>query len=132
MEPGVIVVDLDGDGYEQTGWVILYLHVANDDHIRPGDWVDQGTRLGNPSCEGGNATGTHLHIARKYNGEWISAVGAIPFEMSGWVAQYGEPSFQGGDGGGLTGTLMRGDELVTACTCSNVGTRIALSTNDPY
>lgn len=131
-DPGVIVVDLDGDGFEQTGWVILYLHVANGDHIRPGDWVDQGTHLGNPSCEGGNATGTHLHIARKYNGEWISAMGAIPFEMSGWVAQYGEPSFQGDEGGGLSGTLMRGDEVVTACTCSNVGSRIALSANDPY
>ncbi len=123
-DTGLIVVDMDGDGYEQTGWVILYLHVTNKDHIRTGDWVDQGERLGNPSCEGGNATATHLHIARKYNGEWISAGGPIPFELSGWVVQNGAAPY--------LGTLVRDDAVVTACTCSNVGARIALSSNDPY
>lgn len=123
-DKGLIVVDLDGDGYEQTGWVIMYLHVANKDHIHQGDWVDQGVRLGNPSCEGGNATASHLHIARKYNGEWISAGGPLPFELSGWVSQYGAAPY--------LGTLVRDDEVITACTCSNVGARISLSSNDPY
>jgi LysM repeat protein len=121
---GVLVVDMDGDGYEQTGWVILYLHVANKDHLRVGDWVDRGDKLGNPSCEGGNATGTHLHIARKYNGEWISAGGPVPFNLSGWVTQNGSAPY--------LGTLVREGNVITACTCSNQGTRIARSSSDPY
>lgn len=124
LEKGVVVVDMDGDGYEQTGWAILYLHVTNKDHLRVGDWVDRGDKLGNPSCEGGNATGTHLHIARKYNGEWISAGGAVPFELSGWVTQEGAAPY--------LGSMVRGDAVVTACTCSNAAARIARSSDDPY
>jgi LasA protease len=121
---GLILVDSDGDNFEQTGWVILYLHVANKDHIRVGDWVNRGDRLGNPSCEGGAATGTHIHIARKYNGEWIAAAGPMPMVLSGWVAQ--------ASAGPYLGTLARGDQVVTACTCSNVAARIARSPEDPY
>ncbi|MEX2143523.1 MAG: LysM peptidoglycan-binding domain-containing protein [Anaerolineales bacterium] len=123
-EKGVLVVDMDGDGYEQTGWVILYLHVTNKPHIRTGDWVDRGDFLGNPSCEGGESTATHLHIARKYNGEWISAGGPLPFVLSGWVAKSSGVPYQG--------TLERDGVVVTACTCSNVGTRIQLTAGDPY
>ena len=75
---GAIVQDLDGDGNEQTGWNILYLHVE-DMRVDVGDWVETSDLLGHPSCEGGIATGTHVHIARKYNGEWISADGPLPF-----------------------------------------------------
>lgn len=124
VDKGIVVVDLDADGYEQTGWVILYLHVTNNEHIRAGDWVNQGDRLGNPSCEGGDATATHLHLARKYNGEWIAAGGPIPFELSGWVVQNGSAPY--------LGTMVRTDQVVTACTCSNAGTRIGLSSEDPY
>ena len=123
-EKGILVVDMDGDGYEQTGWNILYLHVTNKDHLRVGDWVDRGDKLGNPSCEGGDATDTHLHIARKYNGEWIGAAGAVAFELSGWVTQDG--------GAPYLGSLVRDGSIVTACTCSNVSARIARSSNDPY
>ena len=121
---GVLVIDMDGDGNEQTGWDILYLHVSNTDHLRVGDWVDRGDKLGNPSCEGGHATGTHLHIARKYNGEWISAAGPVAFNLSGWVSQDG--------GAPYLGSLVREGSVITACTCSNAGTRIARSSNDPY
>ena len=122
-DKGVIVVDMDGDNDERTGWVILYLHVANSS-FRAGDWVDRGDKLGTPSCDGGDATATHLHIARKYNGEWISAGGPLPFILSGWVAQNGAAPY--------LGTLVREGEVITACTCSNVGSRIQLSANDPY
>lgn len=30
------------------------------------------------------ATGTHVHMARKYNGEWILADGPMPMVLSGW------------------------------------------------
>lgn len=123
-EKGILMVDMDGDGYEETGWVILYLHVTNKDHLRVGDWVDRGDKLGNPSCEGGDATDTHVHIARKYNGEWISAGGPIPFNLSGWITQSG--------GAPYMGSMLREGTVVTACRCSNVDARIARSNNDPY
>ncbi len=83
---GAVVVDLDGDGYEQTGWSIFYMHVFQNGRVKVGDWVDVGDHIGRPSCEGGVSTGTHLHIARKYNGEWIPADGPLPFVLSGWTA----------------------------------------------
>jgi LasA protease len=92
---GVVVLDLDGDGFEQTGWVLLYLHVATKGRIKEGTWVDTGDPLGHPSCEGGQSTGTHVHIARKYNGEWIAADGPLPFTLSGWRAVAGENPYEG-------------------------------------
>lgn len=117
---GVVMVDLDGDGFEQTGWSILYLHVASKDRISQGAWVEQGSRIGHPSCEGGSSTGTHVHVARKYNGEWVLAGGALPFTMDGWVAQAGEKPYQG--------TLVRGDEIVEAKTFGSFETRISRPT----
>jgi LysM repeat protein len=94
-EYGVVVVDLDGDGFEQTGWAVLYLHIATDGRVPANTWVNTDDRIGHPSCEGGQATGTHVHIARKYNGEWILADGPMPFILSGWRAIAGEKPYQG-------------------------------------
>jgi LasA protease len=102
---GVVALDLDGDGHEQTGWVVVYAHVA-DIQVAVGDWVAHDQRLGHPSCEGGPASGRHIHLVRKYNGEWMAAEGEAPFVLSGWQAHAGtEP-----DGG----TLTRGDQVVVA------------------
>ena len=109
-ENGVVVIDMDGDGYEQTGWTLLYLHVATKDRIAVGTWVDVGDRIGHPSCEGGRATGTHLHIARRYNGEWIPADGPLPFVLSGWEAKAGQQAYEG--------WLLRGEEVIYASTAS--------------
>lgn len=121
--PGLVVLDLDGDGYEQTGWVLIYLHVATEDRIPLDTWVAAGDKLGHPSCEGGFATGTHLHIARKYNGEWVPADGPLPFNLGGWIAHAGDKAYQG--------TLTRGDVTLTACTCSNYQTFIVRTDDDP-
>jgi LasA protease len=94
-ENGLVVVDLDGDGYEQTGWNLTYLHIATKDRVRVGEWVDTNDRIGHASCEGGISTGTHLHFARKYNGEWVAADGPIPFTLSGWVAKAGAKPYEG-------------------------------------
>jgi LasA protease len=83
---GAVVQDLDGDGYEQTGWTILYGHIETRDRVRPGTFLQAGERIGHPSCEGGVSTGTHLHLARRYNGEWIPADQEISFELDGWVS----------------------------------------------
>lgn len=92
---GVVALDMDGDGYEQTGWVLIYLHVLTNGRAPLGKWVEAGDPIGHPSCEGGHATGTHIHIARKYNGEWIPADGPMPFNLSGWIAHAGSVPYEG-------------------------------------
>ncbi len=84
---GAVIQDLDGDGFEQTGWVLLYMHIEKRDRIKPGAYVMTGERIGHASCEGGVSTGTHVHLARKYNGEWIPADQTLPFVLDGWVSR---------------------------------------------
>jgi murein DD-endopeptidase MepM/ murein hydrolase activator NlpD len=116
-EFGVVIQDLDGDGNEQTGWVLMYLHIEGRDRVPLGTFLQVGERVGHPSCEGGRSTGTHVHIARKYNGEWIPADGEIPFVMDGWMAQAGEAPY--------LGWLIRNDEVVTAHRYGSYISRIA-------
>jgi LasA protease len=86
-QDGAVIQDLDGDGLEQTGWVVLYMHVEKRDRVQPGTVLSTGDHIGHPSCEGGLSSGTHVHIARKYNGEWIPADQQLPFVLSGWVSR---------------------------------------------
>ena len=120
---GVVVIDLDGDGREQTGWVLVYLHVATKGRIANGEWVDVGDPLGHPSCEGGFSTGTHVHFARKYNGEWIVADGPLPFTLSGWTVHAGNAPYQG--------TMTRDGETITASPLGPSTSRIIRRVNDP-
>lgn len=113
---GVVLVDLDGDGLEQTGWAIMYLHIATAGRITNGKWVETGDLIGKPSCEGGRSTGTHLHIARKYNGEWIAADGPLPFVLDGWMAHAGSAPYEG--------SLTRDGATITASTVGSFESRI--------
>jgi hypothetical protein len=63
--------------------------------VEPGEYVYAGERIGHPSCEGGVSNATHVHIARKYNGEWIAAGGPMPFNLDGWVAGAGSVEYDG-------------------------------------
>jgi LysM repeat protein len=103
---GAVIQDLDGDGHEQTGWVVLYMHVEGRDRALPGTYLRTGERVGHPSCEGGVSTGTHVHLARRYNGEWIPADQDIPFVLDGWVSS--------GAGNEYDGYLERDGRLVEA------------------
>ena len=111
VDTGEIALDLDGDGDERTGWVVFYLHLATEGKAALGAQLKAGSPIGHPSCEGGSSTGTHVHIARKYNGEWIPAEGVLAFNLEGWVARNGSQPY--------LGTLSRASRTVTACVCSN-------------
>lgn len=97
ISDGVLMLDLDGDGRETTGWVMMYVHMEVDTmNIIEGKQVRAGTRLGHPGCAGETrSTSTHVHMARKYNGEWIAADGPLPFELGGWRAIAGAKIYQG-------------------------------------
>ncbi len=122
-ERGVVVLDLDGDGYEETGWVLFYLHIATRDRAPEGVFLQRGDLLGHPSCEGGMATGTHVHIARRYNGEWMDAAGPVPFNLGGWVLH--------SDGDMREGYLKRGDQIVEARVYGGPRARIVRTEADP-
>lgn len=113
---GVVVIDQDDDGYEQTGWTLLYLHLAEKDRVPLGEWVEVGDRIGHASCEGGRSTGTHIHLARRYNGEWVPADGPLPFTLSGWVAKAGVVAYKG--------WLTRGADIIYANTASTYETQL--------
>ena len=120
---GVVMLDLDGDGKEQTGWDVLYLHIASRDRVPVGTHLNTGDKIGHPSCEGGIATGTHVHIARKYNGEWIAADGPVPFVMDGWVPHNGRAPYKG--------TLTKGDKVIKACPCGSPAQMIVRDDSAP-
>lgn len=116
-EFGAVAVDLDGDGFEGTGWTLFYMHIEQRDRVAVGTWVNTGDRLGHPSCEGGFSNGTHVHIARKYNGEWLNADGAIPFVLDGWVAQESLREYDG--------WLVKDGQRMEACDCRSKANAIA-------
>lgn len=111
-----VVLDLDDDGDERTGWVLFFFHIASNDRIQEGTHVQQGDLIGHPSCEGGRSTGTHVHLARRYNGEWMPAGGPIAFVLDGWVTDYGEQAYQG--------TLTKGSKVVPASDIPSAVNRI--------
>jgi hypothetical protein len=115
-ENAQVILDLDGDGYEQTGWAILYMHIATKDRVPEGTWVSLNDHIGHPSCEGGVTTGTHVHIARKYNGEWILSDGPMPFVLSGFRAHAGSKLYKG--------TLTNGDQTIYASDVGSYESRI--------
>jgi len=108
----IVVIDLNMDGDARTGWALFYLHVGQEGMVAEGTTVAPGDPIGHPSCEGGRATGAHVHVARLYNGEWIPADGALAFNLEGWMAQNGTSQYQG--------LLIRRNIVVTA---SEVGGR---------
>ncbi len=112
-DEGAVVQDLDVpssafpmDGLEQTGWTVLYMHIESRDRVPVGTYLRAGERVGHPSCEGGFSTGTHVHLARRYNGEWIPADQDLPFVLDGWVSK--------GTGIAYDGFLVRDGQTVVA------------------
>ncbi len=116
-EYGALVLDLDEDGFEGTGWALFYMHIEARDRLPVGAAAAVGDRLGHASCEGGVSNGTHVHLARKYNGEWLAADGALPFVLDGWVSA--------GLGQEYDGTLSKAGVTLEACDCRAPGNEIS-------
>jgi LasA protease len=112
-QDGEVLIDLDQDGYEETGWILFYLHVAGQGRVPVGTTVKQGDPIGHPSCEGGFSESTHLHFARRYNGEWIAADGPLPLVLSSWQFYSSGSSYDG--------TASRSGQERTACECRDAG-----------
>jgi murein DD-endopeptidase MepM/ murein hydrolase activator NlpD len=108
-ETGETYLDLDSDGNLQTGWVLLYLHVVTREDVSDGMVVLSGAPIGYASCEGGFGNSTHLHLARRFNGEWMPTDGPVPMVLSGWHFLAAASQYDG--------TAVRGGVTKTACEC---------------
>jgi len=101
----------------------VYMHIANTERAQSGDWLEVDECVGHPSCVGGSSSGIHVHIARKYNGEWVLAEGGLPFVLSGYRAYNGEKKYEG--------TLSNGETTVVANIAGNYWTRIIRPDSEP-
>jgi len=108
---GEVVQSLDSRQDERAGWSVLYMHIGNKARVPAGTWLALGDRIGHPSCQGGVAPAAHIHVARKYNGEWINSDGAIPFDMGGWLASKDDSAQE------YNGLLKRQNQTREACEC---------------
>jgi LasA protease len=101
-----VIIAVKDDLGNPTGWEVFYLHIAEEEMVTLGKKVRMDDQIGHPSCQGGSATGTHVHITRKYKGEWIGSGEPFPFILSGWLAVPGEQIFKS--------TLVKGNQTITA------------------
>jgi murein DD-endopeptidase MepM/ murein hydrolase activator NlpD len=117
---GVVTFSSEGLVLEDVGegWTVLYLHVATRDRAPAGAALRAGDRVGHPSCEGGEATATHLHLARLFRGEFIPVDGFAPLVLSGWTAH--------GQAGTYLGTLTRDGRVIQSCPCAAPSAEISL------
>lgn len=111
-----VALDLDGDGDEGTGFVLVYMHMAEEGMAQVDDWLEKDMPVGHPSCEGGQSSGTHLHLARKFNGEWLGVDEPFPLILSGWRAVAGGTNY--------VGELQKGEQIVTSRPDGSSGSTI--------
>jgi murein DD-endopeptidase MepM/ murein hydrolase activator NlpD len=112
VEHGRVVENLAGNDFQGAGWTLLYMHIARTGRVPEGTVVNVGDRIGHPSCEGGLAETSHVHFARLYNGQWLSAGGALPLNIAGWMFSEGSQQYDG--------WMTRGGETREACNCRDV------------
>ncbi len=112
----IVILDVFDDQARTTGWQVFFMHIAAQDRLPEGSIVVKDDPIGHPSCEGGQATGTHFHIARRYNGEWLATGDPFPFNLGGWTAMTTSIQFQS--------SLVNGDRVVTSNINGNRTSRI--------
>ena len=95
-QKGEVVVDLDGDGNFKTGWSAFYFHMSDTERIKVGTTVYAGDKLGRVDCMWGRTDGTHLHFARRRNGQWVNTNDdRAPMDLSGWTFGSDGVAYQG-------------------------------------
>jgi hypothetical protein len=57
-----------------------------------------------------------VHLARKYNGEWLG-LELIPYVLSGWQVEAGDKPYKG--------RLVRGNQVVTASSSGMSGSSVS-------
>jgi hypothetical protein len=91
-----VVVELDEDSYEGTGWTHVYRFLSAFERVGEGTHVRAGDPLGHPSCEGGLTSQARVSFARKFNGEWIPVDARFaPLVLGGWIPSVGDEPGQG-------------------------------------
>jgi LasA protease len=105
-----VMQSLGNSNFQGSGWVLMYMHIANVGRVKEGTLLNTSDRIGHPSCEGGNADASHTHFARLYNGVWIST-NDVPFMLSGWRLFTGDQEYDG--------KMTRGNETREACNCKD-------------
>ncbi len=108
------LVEIEHDDGIRTG----YYHLRSSSMaVAPGDAVEPGSPLGNPSCEhrrGGTVPGPHLHFYFCATGgpaaacleDRSSFLEAAGRSLSGWLIQAGDENY--------SGSLLRGGDTRTA------------------
>src|SRR5215207_1972625 len=103
------------------GWAcIVWASSCSADHLFYVHWLSGRRSIGRECLHHDRtsvyrtARGKHrspLHIARKYNGEWILADGTLAFNLEGCVVHEGSRAYKG--------TMQRGPLTIIACECSD-------------
>lgn len=107
-EHGRVIESLEGSDLASPGWSLLYMHMAARERVEVGKRVEVGDMIGHPSCEGGAAETTHLHFARRYNGQWMP-MDNVPLVLSGWRFDNGPQQYEG--------KMVRGSDTRESCNC---------------
>ena len=105
-ENGVLVIDLDGDGYEQTGWNLVYLHIAQKDRPPVGASVDVDQPLDTPPAKEDSPVVPMFTCPVNSTANGLGQVIRSPFVISGWQASPGVRPYQG--------VLQKDDKVVSA------------------
>jgi murein DD-endopeptidase MepM/ murein hydrolase activator NlpD len=112
----IVILDIYNGSSESTGWQLFFMHISAQERVSEGTYVNRDDHIGHPSCEGGQATGTHVHIARRFKGEWLASGSPFPFILSGWTALPGTTQFQS--------TLVKDGHVVISRQDGSIDSRI--------
>ena len=100
-----MVVDLDGDGLEETGWNLIYLHIATTDRVPVGTWLEQGSGSDTPAVRADRPRGRICIWPANTTANGCRRKAPWP-DLQGWEARAGRFDYKG--------WLVRGDQVITA------------------
>lgn len=91
-----VVIDLDEDGHEGSGWVLVYRHLDDWDRAEVGERVRSGDPIGHPSCRDDGVDQSRVSLARKLDGAWVDARSPeAPLKLGPWLVLPGASQGEG-------------------------------------